>query len=162
MKKLTDVVRFNSIKRIMENIRSKIIEHDSFPNKLYKKFKNDIVKPKRKFVCYRNNSDFYVPDLHLFYDSIIQWSDFDWKTKFGDFRFEWLPYFAIRLCGWNFVWYWESPDDSNYRYYEFILNYLYTCDKDVNKTLVRHRWNKLIDGKWQEIDSKVYVKTKKK
>lgn len=142
----------------MGRLLSKFIEYYSFPNKLYNKCKSDIVKPKRKFVCYRNNSDFYCPDLHLFYDSIIQWSDVDWKTKFGDYRFEWLPYFAIKLFGWNFVWYWEAPDDSNSRYYEFILNYLYVCNKDVQKTLKYNKWQRLVDNKWVDIDSSNYVK----
>lgn len=140
---------------------SKIIEYDSFPNKIYKQCKDVIVKPKRRFVYYKDNSDFYIPDLHIFYDSFIQWSDFDWKTKYGDYRFEWLPYFAIRLFGWNFVWYWESPDDSNTRYYEFILNYLYVYNKDINKTLQNNKWQRLVDKKWIDIDSTQYVKNRK-
>lgn len=149
------------MKKFVERMLSKIIEYDSFPNKIYNQCKDDIVKPKRRFVCYKNTSYFYIPDLHLFYDTPIQWSDVDWKTKYGDYRFEWLPYFAIRLFGWNFVWYWESPDDSNTRYYEFILNYLYVYNKDIEKTLKNNKWQRLVDKKWIDIDSTQYVKNRK-
>lgn len=58
--------------------------------------------------------------------------DLGWKTKWGDYRYEWPPQFTIVLFGLSFSWWLTAPTDRDYDYWESVLNYIEY--KDLYKT----------------------------
>lgn len=74
----------------------------------------------------------------------IKWNSLGWKWKYDSVRFEWAPAFHIYFFNWQFCIWWNAPDGNNDRYYEMILHYLKSADKDIKKA--EETWG------WQTMD----------
>lgn len=130
---------------------NKLIDIYALPINKWFKARKDFIPPKIKFYKFRNDSDFYLSSLMYQEDAIININDFEWKSKYGDYRFEWLPYILIKIGNWRLLWTFEAPDGDNTHYYELILNYLYKYDKDYDKTIKNYGWSTWVDGKWAPV-----------
>ena len=70
-----------------------------------------------------------------------------WKWKFDSIRYEWSPSFQIYFFKWQFVILWNAPDGDNDKYYEQILWWLKSSNKDVD--VARNTWG-WVDYKTKE------------
>ena len=80
----------------------------------------------------------------------IDFHPLDWKTKYGDYRFEGVPYIIIVLKNKAWVWGLEAPlweqlsnhswQRNNMLYWEGILDYRYTYNKNIIKTYQNNIW----------------------
>lgn len=101
------------------------------PFKTYNKIKKVFIPLKIKFRCSVKS---WYPVLWCSKPAYIHIlsSDVMWKDKWDTPRFEVVPYFWIHLFGLNFIWYLNSSD-SNYRYWEQALWYLYYSSYNKEK-----------------------------
>jgi hypothetical protein len=58
--------------------------------------------------------------------------DLGWKTKFGDYRFEWSPLISFVLFKWQIAIIFKAPHED--QYWESWLYYELDTDKSLSKT----------------------------
>jgi len=61
-----------------------------------------------------------------------------WKMKHNSVRLEWSPNFHIFFFGLQFCIWWVSPVDDADSYWEQVLHFIISSDKDINKA--RETW----------------------
>lgn len=147
MKTLSTI--WKNTKRLINQILYKSV-HNSFfywdgcPYRWIWKARKDFILPDIKFYSFKEGSDFFHSDILLDNNSVILFRELWWKTKFRDYRFEYCPMIQIRIFGRYFIWVLEAPNgDSNYDYYESILNYLFRDNYNIHNTITKYNWQTL-------------------
>jgi len=108
-------------------------------------WKSDVRRKLRKFGLGWLRPTYTLP---IFFAFGIYNLPLGWKTKWGDYRYEWPPQFTIVFFGLSMSWWLTAPTDKGVAdeddYWESILNYINYKDLSVvNKTM----------GKWQHQDN---------
>jgi hypothetical protein len=139
MKKLSKI--WKNTKRLTKSIiynsyHNNFLYIDSIPLSTWWKARKVFAKPKLEYYFFKRNSYVYVKDLNPYSHSIINIYDFEWKTKYGDYRFEYCPQIVIKIFGYYFIMIWTDPSGKgdNMNYYETLMNYLWEYKCDIEKT----------------------------
>lgn len=82
----------------------------------------------------------YIHDHLIWDESIILIRELSWKSKYGMYRFEYCPVIQLNLFGKYFIWLFESPDGDNLRYYESIMEYLWTYNRNIDELRKNCKW----------------------
>lgn len=72
------------------------------------------------------------------YPITIKQVQLGWKYKFDSVRFEWSPSFQIYFFKWQFCIFWKAPDGNDNLYYEMLLHWIHTPNKDID--VARDTW----------------------
>lgn len=137
---------WKNTKRLINQILYKSIHNsffywDGFPYRCIWRARKDFILPDIKFYSFKEGSDFFHSDILLDNNSIILFRELWWKTKFGDYRFEYCPMIQIRFFGRYFIWALEAPNgSSNYEYYESMLNYMFKYNYNIHETISKYNW----------------------
>ena len=147
-------MNWKNLKRRINQVLYKLT-HNSFfywdgcPYNFILAARKDFIMPDINFYTFKEGSDFYKSDMLTDSNNHILVRELMWKTKYGDYRFEWCPMIQLKFFGRYFIWLFEAPGNKdNLDYYESILNYLYRDGNDINLTIKNYCWKTYKDGKW--------------
>lgn len=139
-------------------IRNNIIWIEGNPLGIWLKASDVFRAPKIKFLFIKPDSyteDYLTEDLAIF-----TWEAMQWKSKYSDYRFEWLP--KIQLKIWkNYyiaITFVAPNNSSNSMYYETMMNYIWKYNKDYNLLRKNFSWQTLVDNKWVDAWNDNWVK----
>lgn len=101
------------------------------------KFSNTPMVQRNKHWIWKIFGNYYW--FELGWPIIISTTELGWKYKFDSVRFEWSPRFQIYFFKWQFCIFWKAPDGNDAKYYEMILHWIHTPNKDID--VARDTWN---------------------
>ena len=116
-------------------------------SKLDSKFSNLPMIRRSKDWVIKVFGDYYWVEIG--WPIMIHWVQLGWKWKYDSIRFEWIPSFQIYVFKWQFCIFWKAPDGNDDLYYEMILHYLKSANKDI----------KLAEDTWGWVDMKTKIST---
>lgn len=139
----------NKIKYCLSKlIRNKLIWIEGNPLGIWWKASDVFARPKIKFLFIKPdtwNQDYLCEDLAIF-----TWMETQWKSKYSDYRFEWLPKIQLKIWPHYFIAItFVAPNDtSNTIYYETMMNYIWKYNKNFNLLREKFSYEIMKDGKW--------------
>ena len=113
------------------------IKYPHLKNQEVNKFSNLPMVRRNRYTIFKLFGKYIF--LSIGYPITIKRVQLGWKWKYDDVRYEWSPSFNIYFFNWQFCVFHKSPDRDDDRYYEMILHYLYSADKDIEKA--EEIWN---------------------
>lgn len=127
---VSTIIKFRRLKLRDEAEYSELIAKSPWL-KDSKKFTNMVMVHRSKEWTFKLFNNWYW--LQIGWPVYIYWHDLGYKWKYDSTRFEWCPAFYIFFFKWQFCIHWTAPDKDNDKYYEMILHWKHSSNKDIVK-----------------------------